>query len=598
MTDPTPIVDASTAATRTDAWTVAEHTARLGAARLDGEARDIRERAGELAGRPDMADAASRLDTEATAAEHDADTRRGLAQGYAAIRGLTSGATAAPGTALELAAAPAAPSISDAPASTTDTDDEEYDEDDDAPAAPEVYTHCAECDEPLDEPTTDEEKSVHDDCDITKPDRYWWGDLTADGKKVDRDTCEGYRNPRSLAVELIDRVLEFEGAYGESFIELEDGTVVDARTWIEQPEHLELGGGLEQYDGQAEFDPAHPNRCWVGSTLPSGRIARPMSHSFDTVAELADDVCGDIDKGYIDNADRQKTVMLPGGELVDALEWGQRPEVRDAAGYGPVQFDPTTPEQCWFGAAPGNEPRGTAPVARHATAYDDVTELAAEVCRRVYETQGRDRSTGWPSSRDRIHENSAPHTVMLPGGELVDAYEWAHRADALRLAGYEPARPDADASENYWLGPAMMDGEPVRQFADSFATEADLARAVCHEVFEKDAIDSHRTQVIVLPDGARIDAYDWSQQPETRRLAGCTTVRNRITHQATATCRDCRAALSCESERIVQGEIGGQGTISSGMITCDCGSYGMTDPITIAMVDDDSGAEGRPARQL
>jgi hypothetical protein len=86
----TPIQDASTTATRTDAYSTAESTAVSSARNLTEQARDARAEAGRLSGVPDMAPAADRLNQEATNLERTAETRNGLARGYAALRNLVS----------------------------------------------------------------------------------------------------------------------------------------------------------------------------------------------------------------------------------------------------------------------------------------------------------------------------------------------------------------------------------------------------------------------------------------------------------------------------------------------------------------------------
>ena len=623
---------ASTPATRADAWSTAENTALASAIRLEDDARIAREHAGELAGRPDMRPAAQRLDDEATAAEHDAAQRRGLAQGYAAIRTLQSGdaATTNPGAALT----PLTPQTEDvqsrerqvtcptcqgsgtsgpnhlAPNGTgvcttckgdktvsaqradwettrSDQCDDEA-ECDDEPIEPEVFTHCYECDEPLDAPTTDENKSVHPDCDLDTPPKYWMGGLAADGKSINQDEAESYRKVENLAIDAVDMVLEWETPYGETFISLPDGSIVDARTWIEQPENLELAGGRDQYAGKGEFDPAAPNRCWMGQTLPSGRIARPLARSFDNVEDLAAKVCEEAFTTDHMSSDNPYTVMLPGGELVDAKEWAHRPETRQVAGYLPVQVDPNAPGQCWMGPTPKDEPE-SAPIEKLATPYNDVTDLATEVCRRVFEVE---------RGHDKLSDRSAPLTVMLPNGDLVNAYEWAQQSDTQRLAGYTPVEVDPDDPNRCWLGQSSDGGAPVRQLATSSRDKATMAANVCAAIFEDDSIHSRTSHVVMLPGGELVNAYNWAQQPETRHLAGVTTVRNRVQFEATARCKSCDKTITCESERIVQGEIGEQRAVD-GVLTCEsCGDHLWATPVPVTLVDDASAATDQPPRRI
>jgi len=86
----TPIQDASTTATRVDAWSTAESTAVSSASNLTEQARDARAEAGRLEGVPDMKPAQDRLHQEATNLERTAETRSGLARGYAGLRNLIS----------------------------------------------------------------------------------------------------------------------------------------------------------------------------------------------------------------------------------------------------------------------------------------------------------------------------------------------------------------------------------------------------------------------------------------------------------------------------------------------------------------------------
>lgn len=86
----TPIQDASTAATQSHAWATAESTAVSSAQRMTDQARDARTEAGKLVDLPDMAQAAERLHHEATALERTAETRSGMARGYAALRNLVT----------------------------------------------------------------------------------------------------------------------------------------------------------------------------------------------------------------------------------------------------------------------------------------------------------------------------------------------------------------------------------------------------------------------------------------------------------------------------------------------------------------------------
>ncbi len=87
MTAPT---DASTAATRADAWTTAEHNAVRSAQELADDARGTRAQAGLIADKPDMQETYDRLQQEATGMEHDSAIREGLAKGYAALRNLVN----------------------------------------------------------------------------------------------------------------------------------------------------------------------------------------------------------------------------------------------------------------------------------------------------------------------------------------------------------------------------------------------------------------------------------------------------------------------------------------------------------------------------
>jgi hypothetical protein len=568
------VLTASTPATRADAWSTAENTALASAIRLEDDARIAREHAGELAGRPDMRPAVQRLDDEATAAERDAAQRRGLAQGYAAIRTLQGGDAAPAG----VVAVPAG-----SPAVTVDEDDE----DDDEPTEPEVFTHCYECDEPLDAPTTDENKSVHPDCDLDTPPKYWMGGLAANGKSINQDQAESHRRLKDVAAEALDTVLEWEVPTGDTYISFPDGSIVDARTWIEQPENLELAGGRDQYAGKGEFDPATPNRCWIGQTLPSGRIARPLARSYDNVTELADRVCEDaFVTGRLDET--EYTVMLPGGELVDAKEWAHRPETRQVAGYLPVQVDPNAPGQCWMGPTPKDEPE-SAPIEKLATPYDDVTDLAAEVCRRAFEVE---------RGHDKLGDRSAPLTVMLPNGDLVNAYEWAQQSKTQRLAGYTPVEVDPDEPNRCWLGQSSDGGAPMRQLATSYDSVAALAASVCTAIFEDDRIHSRTSHIVMLPSGELVNAYNWAQQPEIRHLAGVTTVRNRVQFEATAHCKSCDKTITCEGERTVQGEIGEQRMVD-GALTCEgCGDHLWATPVPITLVDDASAATDQSPRQV
>lgn len=622
---------ASTPATRADAWSTAEHTALASAARLDDDARTARARAGELVGRPDMNTAAQRLSEEATAAEHDAAQRRGLAQGYATIRALQGGAATGtnPGAALatlpsreqevtcpvcqgsgtsganhlapnglgvcstckgekKISAQRADWEIKQTNQPNCEAENGEKDEDEDTPIEPEVFTHCYECDEPLDAPTTNEEQSVHDDCDTTKPDRFWWGERSADGTKVKRTDCEGFRSVKRLAEEVLDGVLEWEEPYGASFIELENGSVVDARAWIEQSENLELAGGHGQYDGKGEFDPAKPSRCWSGQTLPSGRMARPCARSYDTVEELAAEVCRGVFGPGKNGFDAPHTLMLPGGELVDADEWAHRPETRRLAGYLPVRTDPAAPQRCWIGPTPKDEAE-PAPMEKLATSYDDVAALAAEVCRKVFEVQ---------RGHDRLTTSSTPLTVVLPGGELVDAFEWAQQAETQHLAGYAPIEFDPTAPQRCWLGRGSAGAAPVQQLATRYDDVAALAADLCTAIFRDDRIHSRTGHVVMLPGGELVDAYAWAQQPATRRLAGCTQVRNHIRFEATAYCKPCDRTTTCEGERTVQGEIGEQ-RMADGLLHCDgCDDYLSITPVPVTLIDDASGAAGQPPRQI
>ena len=569
---------ASTPATRADAWTTAEHTALASASQLENDARIAREQAGELVGRPDMSGAAQRLSEEATAADHDAQQRRGLAQGYAAIRALQGG---------EPVATSGVVAVPTSNAVVAEDGDDEFK--DDEPMEPEVFTHCYECDEPLDAPTTDEAKSVHPDCDPETPPQYWMGNLAANGKSINPDEAESYRRLKDVAADALDTVLEWEVPTGEVFISFPDGSLVDARTWIEQPENLELAGGLDQYAGRAEFDPAKPEQCWMGQTLPSGRIARPCVRRFDTVTELAEDVCRDAFTPGRDRFDPPYTVMLPGGELVDAHDWAHRPDTRRLAGYQPVQPDPDAPQRCWIGPTPTDESE-PAPVEKLATPYDDVTALAAEVCRKAYETADR--------SRDRLSARSAPLTIMLPGGELVDAYQWSQQPDTQRLAGYTPVEFDPAAPQRCWVGRDTGLGAPVHQLATQYHDVATLAASVCAMIFEDDRIDSRTPHTAMLPGGGLVNAYDWAQQPDTRRLAGCTTVRNRVQFEATAHCKSCDRTTTCEGERTMQGEIGEQ-RVADGVLSCDgCGDYISIKPVPLTLVDDASAATDQPPRRI
>lgn len=624
---------ASTPATRADAWSTAESTALASANRLENDARIAREHAGELAGRPDMRPAAQRLDDEATAAEHDAAQRRGLAQGYAAIRTLQGGdaATINPGAAL----APLTSQTGDvqscerqvtcptcqgsgtsgpnhlAPngigvcttckggrtvsaqradweATRPGQDDNEAECDDDMPIEPEVFTHCYECDELLDAPTTDENKSVHPDCDPDTPPKYWMGALTADGKSINRDEAEGHRRLKDVAYEALATVLEWEVPTGDTYISFPDGAIVDARTWIERPENLELAGGRDQYAGKGEFDPAAPDRCWMGQTLPSGRIARPLARSFDNVDELAAEVCKEAFTTDHIRADNHYTVMLPGGELVDAREWAHRYETRQVAGYLPVRVDPAAPNRCWMGPTPKDEPE-SAPIEKLATPYDDVTNLAAEVCRRAFEV---DRG------RDKLSDRNVPLTVALPSGDLVDAYQWAQQSDTQRLAGYTPVEVDPDEPHRCWLGQSSDGGAPVRQLATSYDNVAALAAGVCAAIFEDDRIHSRTPHVVMLPGGEVVNAYNWAQQPGTRRLAGVTVVRNNVQFEATAHCKSCDKTITCEGERVVQGEVGKQRMVD-GVLSCEgCSDHLWATPVPVILIDDASAATDQPPRQV
>lgn len=208
----------------------------------------------------------------------------------------------------------------------------------------EEYTTCGECGRQLPEPTTDPH-GVCRSCDITVPPDYWFGALTPDGKKVDPDQAEGYKTLEDLAVDVADSVLEWDAPYGEEFISFPDGSVVDAREWIERPENRALAGNDDLYAGRGVFDPNFPARCWLGQTLPSGGIARPSAKAYDDVAELARDVCAKVFDQLTIGDDQSYTVMLPGGDRVDAYEWAQQPATRQLGGctrvFNRVQFRAT-----------------------------------------------------------------------------------------------------------------------------------------------------------------------------------------------------------------------------------------------------------------
>ncbi|MFC0436134.1 hypothetical protein [Kutzneria buriramensis] len=577
--------DASTPGTQGDAWTQAEGNALSSAEQFDNAARRAREQAGELEGRPDMQQTALRLNEEATAAESTAQTRRGLARGYAALRALSGqpdadGATTTTGqeaitTDSQPTSRSESPVVVDVPLPDDEDEDGEV-----VDVEPEAFDTCWVCEEPLDKPTTNEDAAVHDDCDPDKPPKYWMGPLTANGKKIDPDQGESYRKLKDLAADAVDMVLEWEIPYGDTYVSL-DGTIVDAREWIERPENIALGGGREAYAGRGEFDPAAPDRCWIGQTLPSGRLARPLARSFDDVAELAVHVCREVfERGRMTSEDNRYTVMLPGGELVDAEEWAQRPETRRLAGYTPVEFDPAVPDRCWIG--PTLPEIGL--VSAVARSYDDEAELAAHVCQQVY-------------GHGRIPKDSNGNAVMLPGGELVDAVEWAQRPETRRLAGYTPVEYDSSTPDRCWIGPTLPGDGLMLPLAESFDDVAELAAHVCREVFERYTVDTF-THTVMLPGGEQMDACDWVQHPDIRALAGCRAVRNRVQFRVTATCTSCGAEASALSTDLVMGEIGQRRKAAGAAYCAPCDLYGPPALVPFTLIDDATGVYGAEPRPI
>ncbi len=85
-----PMTDASTAGTRTEAWTTAEQNAAQSARQFADAERATRAQAGLIADKPDMQETYDRLQREATAMGQNAEIRTGLAKGFATFRDLFS----------------------------------------------------------------------------------------------------------------------------------------------------------------------------------------------------------------------------------------------------------------------------------------------------------------------------------------------------------------------------------------------------------------------------------------------------------------------------------------------------------------------------
>jgi hypothetical protein len=436
----------------------------------------------------------------------------------------------------------------------------------------EVYATCGECERPLQEPTTDPDV-VCRRCDITVPPDYWFGALTPDRKKVDPDQAEGYKSLEDLAADVADSVLEWEAPYGEDFISFPDGSVVDAREWIERPENLALAGNDDLYAGRGKVDPDFPDRCWIGQTLPSGRLARPCARSYDDVAELARDVCADVFDHNKLGEDLPYTVMVPGGELVDAREWAQQPATRRLAGRDYLMGT----------LAPGGERVDP----NRPKSFATIEDAAA-------------------AALDTVLEREVPYGekfISPPDGRVVDAREWIERPENLSLAGgrdkyagvgeVNPAVPD-----RCWLGKTLPSGRLARPDAKAYDDVAGLARDVCAEVFDRFTLGDDRPHTVVLPGGERVDAYEWAQQPETRQLAGCTQVFNRVQFRATGTCPSCGATVSTVSEQVIWGEIGEQRKTTAALYCDACCSHLSAAPVPITLVDDASGSAGAPARAI
>jgi hypothetical protein len=212
-------------------------------------------------------------------------------------------------------------------------DHDDYDEDaDDAPPKRVLVTVCDDCDDPLKKPVeaTDGDYVTCEYCDPETPPKYWVGALAADGKSIDPHESEQYKRLSDAASDTGDLVHEWHVPRGDTFVSQPDGTIVDAVDWVRQrevSEHIDLAA----YEGRGEFDPANPDRVWLGQRLPSGSMYRPNSRAFDSVEEMAQQVVADAANPRR-RSSVEMVVMLPGGELVDAKEWADRPETRRLAG--------------------------------------------------------------------------------------------------------------------------------------------------------------------------------------------------------------------------------------------------------------------------
>src|SRR5262249_25161064 len=115
------------------------------------------------------------------------------------------------------------------------------------------------------------------------------------------------------------------------------------------------------------------------------------------------------------------------GEIVPAREWIDRPEVLAIADYsedqyrGHGEYDPEHPSRCWFGQAlPSGRMARVSPAS-----FDSVDDMARKVVEREFKRAGIE---------------PGEYLVMLPGGEYVDAHDWAHRPETRRIAGSNVAR--------------------------------------------------------------------------------------------------------------------------------------------------------------
>lgn len=296
------------------------------------------------------------------------------------------------------------------------------DGDDDQAAEDEVFTHCLECDDPLDAPVKREEQAIHPECDPANPPRYELGETNREGR-IKRGTGETCRRLSSFADEVIDLMATNDIAYGEMTVRLGD-TYIDARTWAEQPETQALAGAV--------LIPARPVTVAADCT----ECGKPLTGTVEVRGKAGQMLgvekeltCGGCDRRQL----VQGTVPITTTELVfhRAEQWTTCLTCANAlvAPVTNVKYAFCVDcnwqaNYCQLGEGRTKGPHGDTLTGRR-TDLRDVLDLALNVVAAI----------------DRGELVEGDFSVRLPDRTCMDAYTWATQPEIQELARRnEPGR--------------------------------------------------------------------------------------------------------------------------------------------------------------